>query len=572
MPIGSGTIAALAATTLAVCSQPVCEMLMRPRERKMHAATDGAGSGACTPCRAADSFDESVSEDPKYRSFFENAVEGIFQSTPEGRYLSCNPALARMYGYATPESLMRAVGNIQQDVYVDPAVRDAFKERIARDGRVTGLEYQIRRKDNTVIWICEHARAVHAPDGRLLYYEGTVQDITRRKEAEAAKAKLEAQLLQAQKMEAIGTLAGGIAHDFNNILGAIQGFTEMAQDDTAQNSAASQHLNEVLIAVRRAKELVKQILAFSRQTDTERSPLRLSVLMAEVLRLMNATLPSTIRCRSHLQTQSDWVMANATQLHQVLVNLCANAGYAMRENGGTLDLMLDLVLLRAGGAASLPQMPPGKYLRLCVSDTGCGMKPEVAARIFEPFFTTKPPGEGTGLGLSVAHGIVKNHGGCITVESVVGHGSIFQLYLPSVENSLEPNVTRQQPVRGSERVLFVDDEDALIQIAQNKLRRLGYKLTTRSDSLEALRTFEKDPHAFDIVVTDQTMPNLLGTDLCREIRRHRPDIPVVICSGQLDACNQAILTTSHCTEFLPKPLDFAALSRVIQRFAQHENP
>jgi PAS domain S-box-containing protein len=365
-----------------------------------------------------------------YQGLFENAVVGIFQSLPDGQYLSVNPALARMYGYKSPEHLLSSVKDIANDIYVDPSVRADFERRIKQDGEVRGMEYQVRRLDGRLIWISEHARAVRNRRGRVLRYEGIVQDVTARREAEAGKQELEARLRQAQKLEAIGTLAGGIAHDFNNILGVIVGFSELVADDLPSDDMARQNLSDILLACQRAKELVQQILVFSRQAGSPQSAIRVRPIVAEVLRLVAGTLPGNVRLASRLAAEQDWAVANPVQIHQVLMNLCGNAVHAMRGKGGVLSIGLEDYA--AGSDADGPVLPVGPcYLRLTVEDTGVGMEPQVLERIFEPFFTTKPAGEGTGLGLAVVHGIVKAHAGEITVRSQPGKGTAFAIYLPT---------------------------------------------------------------------------------------------------------------------------------------------
>jgi PAS domain S-box-containing protein len=504
-------------------------------------------------------------DDCRFQSFFENAVEGIFQSTPDGHYIDVNPALARMYGYGSPEELMHSVSDITKDIYVDPNIRNEFKQRINKDGFVLGLEYQIRRKDDSVLWICEHARSVKDADGHVLYYEGTIQDITRRKEAENAKSKLEAQLRQSQKMEAIGTLAGGVAHDFNNILTAILGFTELALDHVPPGHDAHPYLEQVMTGGQRARELVKQMLAFGRHSNAEWTAVRLSLVVKEALKLINAGFPKDIRCIKSFHTERDWVMADPNQLHQIIVNLCVNAQHAMRANGGELRISIDLVRNAAEDAIS-PGLKAGNYIHMSVNDTGHGMSQDVMDRIFEPFFTTKPQGEGTGLGLSVVHGIVASHGGAITVESVVGIGTTFHVYLPAMGRALEtPNAEASAPaIPGHGRILYVDDEDMIGCMVRIRLTQLGYRVTTRSDSVEALRTFKKDPHAFDLVITDYSMPNMTGLALGLEIKRLRPEIPMILCSGLLQESANSIANKSLFCDVIMKPFDFPAFSRRIR--------
>jgi PAS domain S-box-containing protein len=370
----------------------------------------------------------------KYRGFFENSVEGAYQSTAEGQYLSINPALARLYGYSTAAEMMAAVGNIARDIYVDAGMRQKFREMIERDGEVRNLEYQVRQRDGEVIWISESARVARNRRGQVVYYEGTIRNINSRKRAEAEAARLEQQLLQLQKMEAIGTLASGIAHDFNNILGGIMGYVELAQDDLPAGSSSASHLQEVMGALHRAKQVVRQILTFSRQSPPQRQRIRLGMIVEEVVHLLRATLPSTITIKQEITADQDETIADPAQIHQVLLNLGTNASHAMAAKGGSLLIRLESVNLGDPGPAPVLVLASGRYLKLSVQDTGHGIRPEILRRIFEPFFTTKPVGEGTGLGLSVVHGIVKGHGGDIHVESTPAAGTTFTVYLPVAGN------------------------------------------------------------------------------------------------------------------------------------------
>lgn len=367
----------------------------------------------------------------KYRGFFENSVEGAYQSTAEGQYLSVNPALARLYGYDSPADMMSTIGNIARDIYVDADMRRQFQDTIERDGEVRNLEYRVRQRGGRIIWISENARVARNRVGKVLYYEGTIRNITRSKEAEAQASRLEQQLLQLQKMEAIGTLASGIAHDFNNILSAIIGHTELAQDTLPRGGPGDAHLDEVLGVTQRAKQLVGQILAFSRQTPSERIPISVGAICQEVVLLLRATVPPLIDIRQESTAHHDQTIADPAQLHQVLLNLCTNAVHAMGEKRGSLILRLENTTLGGPGSPPVGHMKKGSYLKLTVADTGHGIPLELIGRIFEPFFTTKPVGEGTGLGLSVVHGIIKSHGGEIQVASAPSAGSTFTIYLPA---------------------------------------------------------------------------------------------------------------------------------------------
>jgi PAS domain S-box-containing protein len=367
-----------------------------------------------------------LANERKYRGFFENAVEGVYQSTVEGRYLDANPSLAKLYGYATPREMMKAIGNIARDVYVQPDMRRRFQGMIERDGEVRDLEYQVRRRDGKVLWISENARVVRSRMGRILFYEGTIRDITPLKEAEAGAAKLEHQLRQAHRMEAIGTFASGIAHDFNNMNAAISGFSELALEDTPAGTPAQKYMREVLAISHRAADLVRQILLFSRQTPPVRKTIRLWTVAEEVATLMSATLPPNIEIVKESLVADDRSVADPGQMHQVLLNLCANGIHAMHERGGRLTVRLEDEEAVINGSTA-----PERRLKLSIGDTGHGIPDDVRERMFEPFFTTKPAGRGSGLGLSVVHGIVRNHGGEIQVSSKVGAGTTVTVLLPA---------------------------------------------------------------------------------------------------------------------------------------------
>jgi len=376
----------------------------------------------------------------------------------------------------------------------------------------------------------------------------------------------QAQLVHSEKLRAIGTLAGGIAHDFNNILGAILGFGELVLEDVAAGGRTARNVRQIIKAGQRARELVRQILTFSRRTEPQRSRVRLSVLIDETLRLLSATIPATVKIQSRITASPDTVVADATQLHQVLMNLGTNASHAMRAQGGTLTLTLQQDVLTDTGRAEVPRLPPGSYLRLEVTDTGHGMDQAVLQRIFEPFFTTKPVGEGTGLGLSVVHGIIEHHGGTITVASQPGQGTTFSILLPAAPPADEVDVESEAAISGNgECILVVDDEEALVNLLQQKLTRLGYEVVAHHDSTEALAAFKAAPHRFDLVITDQTMPRLTGVDLAREILRLRPDTPIILCSGAGSGFVPTDPRRSNVRECVLKPVHFGELSRSIRR-------
>ncbi len=391
-------------------------------------------------------------------------------------------------------------------------------------------------------------------------------DITDQKKAETEREYLQSQLIHAQKMEAIGTLAGGIAHDFNNILGAILGYAEMVREDSPEGSLAARDLDQVLIAGHRAKELVKQILAFSRQTETERIPLQLAIIVKEAIKLLRASIPTTIAIEQDLDMQCDLILADPTQVHQILMNLCTNAFHAMEADGGTLSISLKMKTLSDKELFHEPQLVPGKYIQLSVRDTGTGIEPEIQKKIFDPYFTTKETGKGTGMGLAITHGIIKSYGGFITCESRLGEGTVFTITLPvSMENILPESNVDNPMITGTERILLVDDEQMLADMGKIMLERLGYKVTVQMDSLEALTTFQNQPDAFDLVVTDQTMPGMTGADLARKILQIKPELPIILCTGYSSMITEEKARSLGIKGFALKPLTRKNIAQLIRK-------
>ena len=379
------------------------------------------------------------------------------------------------------------------------------------------------------------------------------------------KWQLEKRLAQAQKMEAIGTLAGGIAHDFNNILSAIMGYTELTLIDIPPDSALRNNLKQVLKAGGRAKDLVQQILTYSRQREREMQPVKINLIVNEALKLLRASLPSTIRINNNIASNLA-IMSDPTNIHQVIMNLCTNASHAMQENGGLLEVSLTDMDIDAEFAKHHPGLKPGKFVRLTVSDTGHGMPPEVIERIYDPFFSTKKKGEGTGMGLSVVHGIIKSHGGTLTVDSTAGQGSVFKAYFPAIESEWVPdNEHADLMVTGNERILFVDDEAFQADIAKQMLSRLGYRLTTCTSSVEALELFMQSPEKFDLVITDMTMPHMAGDVLARELISLRPDIPIIVCTGYSDRIDSDIAEEIGIGELVMKPVVMKDIAQCIRR-------
>jgi nitrogen-specific signal transduction histidine kinase/CheY-like chemotaxis protein len=386
-----------------------------------------------------------------------------------------------------------------------------------------------------------------------------VEDITEQR-------RLEEQLRQAHKMEAIGTLAGGIAHDFNNILAAIIGFTEMVEEDLPPESPSIPRLQRVLNAASRGRDLVRQILAFSRKTEPTRKPLSLSPVIKETVELLRASLPTTIEIRLSLKAARDTVLASPAELQQILMNLTTNASFSMKEKGGILGISMTNIDFEPDSPVLDADVEPGEYIQIVVQDSGSGMSPDIVQRIFEPFFTTKGVGEGTGMGLPVVYGVVKSLNGTIAVESEPGVGSTFRVFLPVTRIDEKPtgSEVRETP-KGSERILFVDDEELLTEWGQAALERLGYTVTALTDSTEALNLFSSDPSRFDLVILDQTMPKLTGLHLARKILTIRNDIPIILCTGHSDSVSPEKARAEGIKEFLMKPLGRQELAEVIRR-------
>ncbi|OQX20789.1 MAG: hypothetical protein BWK76_00100 [Desulfobulbaceae bacterium A2] len=398
-------------------------------------------------------------------------------------------------------------------------------------------------------------------EGRVLSFIHFAKDITAQKE-------MEQRLNQAEKLEAIGTLAGGIAHDFNNILTPILGYAEMMKMELARESPAWQHLDQVVNAALRAKELVQHILTFSRQQEHQRLPMAPHHIIKEALKLLRASIPTTIEIRQNINAESGTVLADASQIHRIIMNLCTNAFHAMRKTGGVLAVSLQPVHIeRDDPKVNGLVLTAGHYVVLEVSDTGCGMDKMTLAKIFDPYFTTKEKGEGTGLGLSVVHGIVKESGGYISVYSEPGKGSTFRVYLPRIVSPsiTEAALSRRPMPRGTERILLVDDDQAIVDLETMMLKFLGYRITAMTGSKEALQLFQQTPRDFNLVLTDMTMPGLTGAELSLRIHAIRPEIPIIICSGFSELIDGDKARELGIQAFLMKPVLHKDLAEAIRK-------
>jgi signal transduction histidine kinase/ActR/RegA family two-component response regulator len=438
------------------------------------------------------------------------------------------------------------------------------------------LEHSVRRDFYMRILLQKEQEKVQSANNAL---EKRVQERTRqiaqanrdlkkeieiRKRHEKEKTKLEGQLVQLQKMETIGTLAGGIAHDFNNILTPILGYTEMALEELSEESVLRYDIEQINSAAVRGKDLVQQILTFSRQVDFDKKPLKLDEVVTEVLKLIRASFPSNIEIRQELDKQSGTVLADSTQMHQIIMNLCTNAYHAMMGKGGVLTIKLDKQKVGARSINGSAKIQKGTYVRLTISDNGHGMDKRTVERIFEPFFTMKEVGSGSGLGLSVVHGIVSNYHGTIVVESEPGEGSSFSIYLPQHSEHLEEEKEHtQQLKKGRGSIMFVDDEKEITFMGKRMLESLGYTVDIQTDSQEALNVFYENPHKYDLLVTDQAMPKLMGTELIAKMKEVRPDMKSIIITGYQESIPANAIEQYEIADIISKPLILSEFSELI---------
>ncbi|MCP4341627.1 MAG: PAS domain S-box protein [Desulfobulbaceae bacterium] len=625
--------------------------------------------------------DVQVSE-RKYRSIYENAIEGIFQTTPQGRFLDANLSLAKILGYESPRELVATITNVAHQLYARPQDRDTFIHALKQKGEKFGFETQFIKKNGEVIWVMISAKEIRDKNGELLYFQGFAIDITERKQAEAAlresearhrlvvdespdpmvvydmhgnalfvnpaftrvfgwtpeevmggkidyvpadvwqetqkmleklkkseshyafetrrydknkriidismsfgvwhdekgspagsvvtlrditlQKKLEGQLRQAQKMESIGTLAGGIAHDFNNILSAITGFTELALGRLPDNPIIKQYLEKVLQSGYRARDLVQQILSFSRTTEQGLQSIKTLPILKEAMKLLRATIPTTIQIYEHWEAQNDIIYGNPTQIHQVLMNLCTNASHAMKEKEGMLEVFLNDVNIPTQTTVAHFILKPGDYLKLTVRDTGKGIPAKDMEKIFDPYFTTKSKGEGTGLGLSIVHGIVKDHGGAVGVSSTVGQGTTFELFFPVTNEGLASRTDASKPVlKGSGTILLVDDEANLVDAYGELMTSLGYSVQGVTSSRKALEIFRADPEGFDMVFTDHTMPHMTGVQIAVEMLKIKPDLPIILYSGYSEDITTEIVKAKGIRCMMAKPLIKSEVAKVL---------
>ncbi len=482
-------------------------------------------------------------------NILKNIPHAVFWKDHDSVYQGCNLNFAEVAGLSAPEDI---VGRTDFDLAWEKEEAEFYRQcdqEVMDSGEpLLDIEEPQLQADGRNAILLTSKVPLRNEAGEVVGILGIYADITEQR-------SLEKQLRQSQRIEAVGTLAGGIAHDFNNILTAVIGYTEFAMADLPVGSQTQFPLSEVLKAAHRAKELVQQILMFGQRTEQEHMPTFINPISKEALELLRATIPKTIKICQEINEDAGPVLADPTQIHQVIMNLGTNACHAMQKNGGTLKVTLDNLHVNAELAASSPELHEGDYVRLSISDTGHGMGQDTLEHIFEPYFTTKKFGEGSGLGLSVVHGIIMGHGGAITVKATPGEGALFMIYLPRIFNEVARVITEQEKLpKGNERILFVDDEEALVHLGQKNLESLGYEVTTETSGVDALELFRSDPQAFDLIFTDQTMPITTGIQLSEKILNVRPDIPIILCTGFSATTSVETAKSIGIKEFIMKPL------------------
>ena len=481
----------------------------------------------------------------KYRTVLEANPDPVVVYDMKGKVIYFNPAFTRVFGWTLAERLGK-----KMDVFVpEEALRETkmMIEKVLTGERFFNIETRRYNKNGETIPVSISGAIYKDKNGNPIGSVINLRDISLQK-------KLEAQLQQAQKMEAIGTMAGGIAHDFNNILSSVIGYTELTLDSEKKGTFQYKNLQEVLSAGNRARDLVKQILTFSRQVDHEQKPIQLKPQIKEALKMIRASIPSTIEIDQNLQSD-ELIMADPTQIHQILMNLCANAAHAMENNGGRLTVSLMDADLDSEFISGHPNLKPGSYINLIISDTGHGISPDVMEKIFDPFFTTKEKGKGTGLGLSVVHGIVRSCGGEIFAYSEPGKGSTFKICLPVIKGRFKLEESAEKPIpTGVERILFIDDEPVIMEMGKQILESLGYDVVARNSSIEALELFKEKKDNFDLVITDMTMPHITGEKLAEKLMQIRPDIPVILCTGFSSMIDERKALGMGIRAFITKPV------------------
>lgn len=501
---------------------------------------------------------ELQESETRMRLFFDRQIVGMAITSPEKNWIQVNDRLLQILGYSRKELDLLTWDELTHPDDIEHDLTQ-FNRVLAGDIDEYSLEKRFIRKDGNTITVIISVGCVRHEDSSVDFLAVFFNDITKRK-------RLEENLLQAQKMESLGSLAGGIAHDFNNILSVILGYTEMAMEECQPQSTIADNLSQVLVGANRAKGLVQQILAFSRQSDTEPIIIQPASIVKETVTMLRPYLPTTIDITQDIDTATNPILIDPTQLNQILMNLCTNAFHAMEETGGILDISLKEVQLCSEDLAHQPGVAAGNFIQISISDSGPGIPPNIKDKVFDPYFTTKNVGKGTGMGLAMVHGIVKSYAGFTTLYSELGEGTVLHVFLPVETNRKQQKdeIAEYLPT-GKERILFVDDEKILTTMATTMLERLGYHVTATNSSPEALETFQKQSNTFDIVITDQTMPNMTGCELSRRMLQVRPDIPIILCTGYSSIISEEKAKAIGIKGFALKPLGQKEITTLIRK-------
>ncbi len=519
-------------------------------------------------------FMSEIEDSHKQLSVSENRFRALFEKTADARFImegehvtACNEAVVNMFRYKSKDDILNMRPSDLSPEFQPDGRRSAEKAeemiRLAHEKGSHRFLWDHIRSDGEIFPVDIELTVIPYKDRKLLHV--LARDISRQK-------AVEQQLIQAQKMETVGTLAGGIAHDFNNILSAIFGYNELAAMHVDNKEKLQDDLGEVRKAGERAKSLVQQILTFSRKSEQIKHPLQIAIIVKEVTKLLRSSLPSTIEIRQQIHAKEQTVLADPTQIHQILMNLCTNAHHAMRETGGILGILLQEKIIGENDQILGEELSPGRYLEMEVSDTGMGMNTITKNKIFEPYFTTKETGEGTGLGLAVVHGIVQDYQGTIHVYSEPGQGTTFRIYLPIVEETARVEKEQKTTIIAESNgghILFVDDEEKILAIAREVFLAYGYKITTHSKPEEALASFKQNPDAYDLLITDMTMPQMTGVELARKVMDLKPDFPVVLCTGYSELINKESALELGIKEFISKPVVMSKMVTVIKKILQN---
>jgi len=507
----------------------------------------------------------SISKPPQNSlpmSVYNDCIDIAYRTDKYGIITAVSPSVKENLGY-DPDEL---IGTPIRSYYKDLAVRDAMLATLKSNGSLRNFQVEIRGKDGLCRWLSTNARNVTDHNGAYNGVEGIARDITEVKCNENEKNSVEKQLRQNEKMEAISTLAGGIAHDFNNILAAIIGYAEIAQQNAGEDTPLRSNIDGILRAGLRAKELVHHILIFSRRSSETSIPIEAHLVVKEAINLLRTTIPSTIDIKPELIYRKGRVFADPTELHQVVMNICNNAAQSMEKTGGTLIIRLKKATLTKELITELPQATQGNYLLLQICDSGIGIADAIKPKIFEPFFTTRTIKEGAGMGLAVVHGIIQRLKGMILVDSEIGKGTVISVYIPEISQEAPKTVEAPSILPGGEEhILFVDDEPIIADVTKLRLEKLGYRITVDTCSTDALTRFQSHPERYDMVITDQTMPEMTGEQLSRAILKIRPEIPIILCTGYSALIDAEKAKAIGIREFMMKPFDQKELAATIRR-------